>query len=258
MAPDAADGVQALGGSALTGVALVMVAVLLIAVGANVQRLALMFVAHPRRICRCLSARSSLWFVGLCIYFFANVLYTFGLVYAPASLCATLMAAIIPINALTSRLILGETLELVDVQGGICITVGITLAAYAAPYTSDSYTASQLRILFLEPDCLEVLSGLCAVLCLLMVVVLCYERLRATPRATDPSRAKPAYPPSALAACMPFCYPVVVGLLESLVQVAQKGGSSMVALTAAGDSQMGATFWAFLAAWALLSLVVVW
>ena len=35
---------------------------------------------------------------------------------------------------------------------------------------------------------------------------------------------------------MPFAYPVVVGLLESMVQVFQKGGSSMAVLTAAGAS----------------------
>ena len=68
-----------------------------------------------------------------------------------------------------------------------------------------------------------------------------------------------AAPPSGLALWMPFAYPVVVGLLEAIVQVAQKGGSSMVALTVDGDSQMQyPTFWCVIAAWLGFSLVVVW
>ena len=42
------------------------------------------------------------------------------------------MAAIVPVNALTSRLILGETLELVDIQGGIFIFAGIGIVSYGA------------------------------------------------------------------------------------------------------------------------------
>ena len=89
----------------MAGVTLVLFSVLLIAIGANVQRLALRDIPPEARVCGCLSARTMGWFGGLCIYFFANVLYTLGLVYAPASLCATLVAAIIPVNALTSFLI---------------------------------------------------------------------------------------------------------------------------------------------------------
>jgi hypothetical protein len=211
-----------------TGVALVLVAVLLIAVGANIQRYALRSIPREARSCGCVSTRSAVWFGGLSIYFFANVLYTIGLVYAPASLCATLMAAIIPINALTSRIILGEFLELVDVEGGLCITAGISLAAYAAPYTTASYDAYQLRALFIAPDAVALLAAAASVLVVLCSAVLCHERLSAPARRVSfaPDVTKP--PPSCPGACMPFAYPLVVGLLESLVQVAQKGGSSMV------------------------------
>ena len=158
------------------GVVLVLVSVLLIAVGANVQRYALRSIPPEQRLCSgCLSARSAIWFVGLSIYFLANVLYTFGLVYAPASLCATLMAAIIPINAATSRLILGEELECVDVQGGGCIMLGISLAAYAAPYTATSYRAAELRRLFMTPASISLLAGLGGALGALALAILCHE-----------------------------------------------------------------------------------
>ena len=35
-------------------------------------------------------------------------------------------------------------------------------------------------------------------------------------------------PPTRLTALMPFCYPVVIGTLETLVQMCMKGGSSML------------------------------
>lgn len=79
--------------SVYIGMVLVLAAVLFIAIGANVQRYALRYVDPKLRLCGCLSRRSLTWFGGLSIYFFANVLYTFGLVYAPATLCATLFAA---------------------------------------------------------------------------------------------------------------------------------------------------------------------
>ena len=250
--------------SVTIGIALVLTAVALIAVGANVQRLALKTI--PRE-----PLRSVVWFAGLSIYFTANVLYTFGLVYAPASLCATLMAAIIPINALTSRIIIGEVLQLVDGQGGVLITLGITLAAWAAPYTNESYTADDLKILFVTPNSIMLLSALCGTIIVLATITLCHEHKKRTAVAPAPASSSPVrhYAPSAapsasapsscLAASMPFAYPIVVGLLESLVQIAQKGGSSMVALTAAGNSQLEApTFWCFIAVWVLTSLAVVW
>jgi len=58
---------------------------------------------------------------------------------------------------------------------------------------------------------------------------------------------------------MPFAYPIVVGGLETLVQMCMKGGSSMLALTAVGDSQLCfAFFWVVLLAWALLSLAAIY
>ena len=60
---------------------------------------------------------------------------------------------------------------------------------------------------------------------------------------------------------MPFAYPVVIGLLESLVQTAQKGGSSLLAQTLGGGASpidSDGIFWYVMGAWGLTSLLVVW
>ena len=93
--------------SVYVGVALLEVSVCLIALGANIQRYAL------SRIPPGLYA-NLVWLGGLTVYFSANVIYTIALVFAPASLCATLVATIILANAITSRLLLKERLELVE------------------------------------------------------------------------------------------------------------------------------------------------
>lgn len=240
------------------GVALCEVAVVLIAVGANIQRYALSRISPARRWWSCVSVRTAVWLGGLSIYFFANVLYTIALVYAPASLCATLMATIVPINALSSRLILGEVLHLVDIQGGAAITAGISLAAYAAPYKSSRYDADTLASLILNPDSLLLLGSLATVIVVLGVLVLAHENGWCSCCCRNTS-SQPSRTASVLTMAMPFCYPIVIGLLESFVQLAQKGGSSMLALTLGGQSQLGSpVFWQVICLWVGSSLLVVW
>ena len=227
------------------GMGVCEVSVVLISVGASLQRYALSRIDPELHWCSCISVRTVSWLGGLTVYFFANVLYTIALVYAPASLCATLMATIVPINAAVSRLILGEVLHLVDVQGGAAITVGISLAAYAAPYTASSYDADALEELVLRPGSLCLLGTLAALIVVLACAVLSHETWGSTS--------------SVLAVAMPFCYPIVIGLLESYVQLAQKGGSSMMALTLGGESQLESpVFVVVMAMWVLSSLLVVW
>ena len=227
------------------GAAICEGAVLLIAIGANIQRYALDRIsARESLLCACVSKRFTVWILGLAVYFTANILYTIALVFAPAALCATLMATIVPINAATSRLILGETLQLVDVQGGLLITAGISLAAWAAPYRTDTYTAVELQRLLFETDALVTLMVLSGACLLLAAATLAHESGCCA---------------ASLRGVMPFAYPVVIGLLESLVTLAQKGGSSMLALTLAGHSQLEArTFWVDIAAWVVTSVLVVW
>ena len=229
------------------GASICEVAVLLIAIGANVQRFGLDRISHERMLLPCLALRDAVWFCGLSIYFSANVLYTIALVFAPASLCATLMATIVPINAVSSRLILGEVLQVVDVQGGLLISAGISCAAYAAPYTTDTYDAAAMQSLADEPDAVACFGVMVGIVVSLATVVLAHEHGCSC----------------SFAGAMPFAYPVVVGLLESLVQVAQKGGSSMLALALSGEvstaSQLEApVFWLTIGVWVGTSVLVVW
>ena len=137
--------------SVYIGVVLLEVSVCLIALGANIQRYALSRIPPGTQ-------QNLVWLGGLTIYFSANVIYTIALVFAPASLCATLVATIILANAITSRLLLKERLELVDFQGGAVITLGITVAAWAAPYVSSTYDAIELYDVLFTPQSLFALG----------------------------------------------------------------------------------------------------
>ena len=217
------------------GIGLCLVSVFFLAIGANLQRYALQRIDPALRLCcGLLSTRSTAWFGALCVYFSANVLYTIALVYAPASLCAALMAAIVPVNALTSRLILGETLELVDIQGGIFIFAGIGIVSYGAPTSTTEYNLEELTELLLTPQSIAVIGGISVIIVALVVGVYLHEyhccQTLPTPRfGTQYSKLESA---------MRFAYPVVIGLVESLVQVAQKSGSGLIALIADGEEQL--------------------
>uniref|UniRef100_A0A7S3B2B9 Magnesium transporter n=1 Tax=Haptolina ericina TaxID=156174 RepID=A0A7S3B2B9_9EUKA len=57
---------------------------------------------------------------------------------------------------------------------------------------------------------------------------------------------------------MPFAYPVILGILETLVQMCMKGGSSMLLLTLEGQSQLcHAALYIVGIVWILLSVLVI-
>ena len=89
------------------GVLLCEVAVVLIALGSDIQKFALTMVPKSRRCCcGALPCDVSLWIVGLVTYFSGNIVYTMALAFAPASLCAALMATVVVANAIISRILL--------------------------------------------------------------------------------------------------------------------------------------------------------
>jgi hypothetical protein len=204
-----------------------------------------------------LSRRFVTWSIGLAIYFCANMFYTVALTLAPASLCASMVATVVPLNALMSWALLGEVLDSVDFKGGILIMLGIIVAAYAAPYTTYQYTAQELQPLLLSVQSLGFLAGIFCVITLLGILVLHFEHQSAQP---DHARQQqPAAFMQHLRTCAPFLYPVIVGLLESVVQLAQKSGSGMLALTLVGDSQLNDPVFAIVCtAWTGSSLFVIW
>jgi hypothetical protein len=243
------------------GIALGLLSVFLIVVGLVIQRYALSRVPREEIFygIRWVLRRDVVWLAGLTVYFTANVFYTIALAFTPASLLATLVATIVPLNALTSRVVLGETLEAVDMQGGVLIMLGIALAAYAAPYTSDDYTAEKLEALLLAPQSIYFFAVLLLFLITLATTVLVYEHSQLPQQGSAPRSRHGSQRMPRLRSIMPFAYPIVVGLLESIVQVAQKGGSSMLALTLAGQSQMDhVVFSSMIGVWLFASLTVVW
>ena len=94
---------------------------------------------------------SAVWLTGLIVYFLGNVVYTAALAYAPASLCAALMATVVVANAVIGRVLLKETLMMCDYQGGVLIGIGIALTAAYAPHALVRYDAGLLSQLFLAP-----------------------------------------------------------------------------------------------------------
>ena len=229
----------------LVGLGLACVSVYLLALTAALQRHALSRVAHePERTCR--------WLGGLSVYFLANVLYTIALLFTPASLLASLMALVVPLNACTSACVLGERQEAADVQGGVLITAGIAVAAWAAPYDSSLLTADDVESMLSAPKALALLLSLLIAAISIAASILAHERVRALP--------------VWMADWMPFAYPIVVGLCESLVQVAQKGGIALLARLAVGDERQrwrmiadhGLIVVATLGGWALASAATIY
>ena len=130
------------------GVLLCQAAVVLIALGANIQRYALVVVS-PDRQCYCgircvirlaaplsgldtvltayfipVSSATSIWLLGLLTYFGGNICFVFALAFAPASLCAALLATVVVANAAIARLLLKEQLQRCDYHGGLLIVAG--------------------------------------------------------------------------------------------------------------------------------------
>uniref|UniRef100_A0A7S2GGI3 Uncharacterized protein n=1 Tax=Haptolina brevifila TaxID=156173 RepID=A0A7S2GGI3_9EUKA len=241
--------------SVLFGIVICLLSVINLVVGANLQRYALDRIDPRKTLCwGLLSRRGTFWFGALCVYFFANFLYTLALVYAPASLCAMLVATIIPFNVISSKLILGEVSQLADFQGGVTIFSGIAIAAAGAPFTTTTYDIDALRVLLLAPRALGTIGAILITAISLMVCIYLHENMVCESLPTP--RFGRTY--SLLADAVRFAYPVVVGLIESLVQVAQKSASGLFALTVSGQAQWSNDMIVIVAVWSFFSLTSVW
>lgn len=66
-------------------------------------------------------------------------------------------------------------------------------------------------------------------------------------------------PSSTLTQLMPFAYPIILGTLETLVQMCMKGISSMTLLSLDGDSQLcHPTYWTMVVMLCVFSIAVIW
>jgi drug/metabolite transporter (DMT)-like permease len=316
---------------------------------------------------------NAVWLCGLVTYFLGNVFFFAALSFAPASLCAALLATVVVVNAIFARAILKERLQRCDYHGAALIGAGIALAAANAPYVTVSYDAEQVTHLWADARSVVYFSTLFVLIVALALLVHRHEALvaarskatkvmaeqRATyidgiqvprtrpcdtsPRAlaeaaegmcragatlmsaasckghdaaaegaielqrpngssqqqpplpqqqpshragSQPPCSPPASPPpevglrtpatgagggfgggnaatnkeSWLSQTMPFAYPVVLGSLETLVQMFQKGASSMLYLTLTeGRSQLcHGAFWVLWLLLAVVSVLVIW
>ena len=74
------------------------------------------------------SSATCTWLCGLATYFFGNVFFILALGFAPASLCAALLATVVVANALIARFLLKERLQRCDYHGGALIVAGAAAA----------------------------------------------------------------------------------------------------------------------------------
>ena len=161
---------------AILGVVLCEVAVTMLALGSNTQRYALIMVERSRNCCG-VPLSKSLWVLGLVVYFGGNVVYTMALAFAPASLCAALIATVVVANALISRIMLGERKLRADYHGSALIIGGIALTAAFAPFPSPpvEYDAPMLAELFVAPSSILYLLFLLFLIVAMATLVLYHE-----------------------------------------------------------------------------------
>ena len=160
----------------LLGILLCELAVGMITLGSSVQRYALIMIDPKRRNwCGC-SWSTTVWAMGLATYFGGNVVFTCALAFAPASLCAALMATVVVANALISRVLLHERLARCDVHGGLLIMGGIALAASFAPYEPVEYNGADLADLYASAGSIVYLTLLAGAVVGLGALIISHER----------------------------------------------------------------------------------
>lgn len=246
--PLAPPGTSSGGGLIFLGVMLCLVAVGLIVLGTNVQRYGLTVVAD-RGCCGGHKCKNTVWILGWLIYACGNAVYTVAVWLAPVTLCAALLGTAVIWNAVIARVLLSERLAACDVQGGLLIVIGMPLLQVFGPTDSVEYTAPQFVALLSNPPGLAYLACVVALILVLMWTILAHERHERLHGGSGGS----------VRALMPFAYPVVVGAIESLMNLCLAAVSRMFYRSVAGDDQLcHPAFWVVLGLQLLLLLLLVW
>lgn len=167
------------------------------------------------------------WFLGLCVYGLANCVYTVSLDMATLSVLSALFSTVLLWNAGFAWWFLKESLR-GWVFGGPLIMAGIILDAIFLPASKTEYGASQLAKLAERPAGVAYVCTVSITLVSLSLLVLYF-------RCTDFKRETSAiFPVIDLAA-----HATILGLCESCVQMALKGGSSMFDEVVSGKAPIG-------------------
>ena len=148
-----------------------------IALGSNFQRYGLVVVEPKGGRCGCISRGYAVWGGGWGIYLTGNMLYTYAVTLAPATLCSALMGTIVVWNGIIARVLLGERLMVCDYHGGFLILVGIAIAQAWGPTKSDDHNGEQLASLFYEPTAIVYLVCTTTLLICLTTLLVWHERL---------------------------------------------------------------------------------
>ena len=128
------------------------------------------------RILCCTMTRNWGWALGLALYTSGNCVYTVAMQFAPVSLLTTCFAIALPLNAVLSRSVMGES---IDRNGAVCyavIMLGIAASAVGLPKEKQSFSAGEMTDLVEHPAGAGYMLGMAAIVVSLSIVVWRFER----------------------------------------------------------------------------------
>lgn len=227
-------------GIVVLGALLCVVAAVIMAASMTVQRYALAYpqlrVLFPGGISL---TRGQFWTVGLIIYGIANGFYTFGLNFAPLSLCGAIFATVLVFNLAASHFVLGEALTKRKCIGCLLVLGGVLLCTVGAPVDSTQYSASDVAGFGLAASGLLYFFTVFLILAFMMVQVVFFER-RYPFKTQDPDNSQLMSMPGlpvAQRVLMGIVYPASLGIQEGLCQLGLKGFVNMSAAITSGDTK---------------------
>ena len=207
------------------------------------------------RVLGCRMRRTLAWCLGLMTYASGNGVYTVAMQFAPVSLLTTVFAVALVMNAILSKVVMGEAIDRPGAAGYGLIMLGIGVSAVGLPKATAAFSADDMVRLALQPAAVVYLSVMLAIIAGLSVFVYRFERdyplLPATVAAAEGSPTSgqsPASTPRGGAEGIPdrslllahVSFPIVLSSYETIAQLCIKGASSMMLVsTTEHGNQMG-------------------
>ena len=196
--------------------------------------------------------RNTCWCLGLFVYGCGNLVYTAAMQFAPVSLLTTVFAVSLAMNALLSKLVMGEAVDRNGVLGYCVIMGGIGVSSVGLPKETAAFSADDLAAMAVQPLAALYLLIIASMVGGLTLWVLRFEARFPPPPPTMSTvdldaAARPdseVVPKKTLFGAQ-LCFPTVLSSYETMSQLCIKGGSSMMLVSATSENQTGkAMFWA--------------
>jgi len=183
--------------------------------------------------------RGQLWTVGLIIYGIANGFYTFGLNFAPLSLCGAIFATVLVFNLAASHCVLGEAITKRKCIGCLVVLGGVLLCMVGAPVDSTQYSASGVAVFALSASGLLYFFTVLLLLVFMIAQVILFEQRHPFNTQDPESSQLMSIPglPAGQRALMGIVYPASLGIQEGLCQLGLKGFVNMSAAVSSGDTK---------------------